>query len=174
MYRIAILSFIAVLTLSSLAHAADDRAAAAETLMNLFNVESSYETSMEQVMEMSLKMIDHQDLSAAEKIDAKKAVKASMEATLARFEWKTMKSMFVEIYAEVFTLEEIEGLITFYETPLGRTFIAKQPELTAATMHKMQGVMRDLLPKIQTEVQEALEGAREDTKKADPHAGHDH
>ena len=45
--------------------------------------------------------------------------------------------------------------------PVGRKFIAKQPALTKATMERMQGAMQELMPAIRTEVEKAVEEARE-------------
>jgi len=38
-----------------------------------------------------------------------------------------IKAMFEEVYAELFTQEEVDGLIAFYGTPVGQVFADKQP-----------------------------------------------
>ncbi len=40
-----------------------------------------------------------------------------------------IKSKFVEIYAEVFNEKEINELIVFYQSPIGKKFLKKSPEL---------------------------------------------
>jgi uncharacterized protein len=152
-----IVSALAVLVAGQVfAEETKDTRAAAEKLLELFNMEATFDQAMGQAMQMSVGMIDSQDLPESEKVEARKAVEASMKITLEKFSWDRMKGMFVDIYAEVLSLEELEGLIAFYESPIGRKFIKKQPELTSATMQKMQGLMQELMPEIQKEVEKAV------------------
>lgn len=40
----------------------------------------------------------------------------------------------VPIYAQLFTTEDLQGLLTFYKSPLGQRLLAAQPQLTQAAM----------------------------------------
>lgn len=71
--------------------------------------------------------------------------------------WKKMKPMYVEIYADTFTQEEIDDLTAFYKTPSGQSFIKKQPlvlqrtsalsqEKMNAMMGRLSGMMQQLMP----------------------------
>ena len=80
-----------------------------------------------------------------------------MKVTMEKFSWANMKELFVDIYAEVFTKEELDDIIAFYESPQGQKFVAKQPELTRLTMQKMQAVMAELVPEIQKETLKLVE-----------------
>ena len=134
---------------------------AAANLLNLMNMDKTFDKTMKQAMQMPLTMIEAQDLPAEEKDKALQSVKVSMKVIRKKFSWKNMKTMFADIYAEVLSLEELEGLIKFYESPVGQQYIKKQPELTSATMKKMQVLMQDLIPDIQKEVAKAVEEAKE-------------
>ncbi len=133
------------------------RRAAAEKLLNLFNMDQTYDQAMTQAMNMAVSMIENQDLPDAEKTNARKAVEASMGVSMEKFSWKRMKGVFVDIYADVLDLEELEGLIAFYESPIGQKFLKKQPQLSLATMEKMQLLMEEMMPDLQKAVDEALE-----------------
>jgi hypothetical protein len=133
------------------------RRAAAEKLLDLFNMDETYDQAMKQAMNMAVSMIDSQDLPEAEKANARKAVEASMGVSMEKFSWKRMKGIFVDIYAGVLDLEELEGLIAFYESPIGQKFLKKQPQLSLATMEKMQLLMEEMMPDLQKAVDEALE-----------------
>jgi hypothetical protein len=63
--------------------------------------------------------------------------------------WEKMKDLYVQVYRETFSQEEIDGLIAFYQTPVGQSFVSKQPELTKRTMTIMQQCMAPLLQRIQ-------------------------
>ena len=69
-------------------------------------------------------------------------------------EWE---EKFAKIYAAVFTTEELQGLIDFYKSPIGKKFLEKQPQLMLATMGKMSGEIEKLWPKINSEVMNAIE-----------------
>jgi len=166
---IFILAAVFLISGQGFAGAAKNSRAAADKLLTLFNMEVSYEQSMEQAVKMSLGIIDSQDLPEEVKRKAKKAAEAGMKIAMRKFTWEKMKGMFVDIYAEVFTVEELEGMIAFYESPIGRKFIKKQPQLTAATMQKMQVLMQEMMPEIQEEVKKAM--ALTKTEKSNAGAG---
>ncbi|MEA3346868.1 MAG: DUF2059 domain-containing protein [Candidatus Auribacterota bacterium] len=134
--------------------------AAAEKLLDLFNMDDSFDQSMQQAIQMPINLIESQDMPEEEKIQARKAAEASMKITMESFSWEKMKTMFIDIYAEVLSLEELDGLIEFYESPIGQKFIKKQPQLTAATMRRMQELMREMMPEIQRATQEAIEQSK--------------
>lgn len=65
-----------------------------------------------------------------------------------------MKDEMAKVYSEVFSKEELQSLGAFYQTPTGKVFTDKQPELS----EKMNGVimtkMMTATPKMQQMVQE--------------------
>ena len=133
------------------------RRGAAEKLLTLFNMDATYDQAMKQAMNMAIVMIDAQDIPEAEKVNARKAVEASITVSMEKFSWKRMKSIFLDIYAEILSLEELEGLIAFYESPIGQKFLKKQPQLSLATMEQMQLLMQEMMPDLQKAVDKALE-----------------
>ena len=153
----------AVLLVVGHALAADDvqaKRAVAEKLLNLFNMEQTYDQTMKQCIGMTTNMLASQNMTEDERKQAIASVEASTKLTLEKFSWAKMKGMFVDIYSEVLSMEELQGLVSFYESPIGQKFIAKQPELTTATMKKMQAVMQELIP----EIQKQAENAKSDSK----------
>jgi len=52
-------------------------------------------------------------------------------------------------------------MIDFFKSPVGQKWIAKQPQLQAATMQKMQAIMMQAQPRIK----EAAKKASEDKPK---------
>ena len=134
--------------------------AAAEKLLILFNVDQNYEKSMEQLIMMVENTIDAQQMSKEGKQKAKEIVTASMWSTMREMQWEKMKGVFIDIYAETFTSEELEEIVALYETPIGKKFIAKQPQLTTVTLQKMQGLIQSIMPEVQRKVQEAIEKNR--------------
>jgi hypothetical protein len=75
---------------------------------------------------------------------------AKMSAILKEeFSWDKVKNQYVQAYREMFTQEEIDGLIAFYRTPVGQSFVSKQPELMKRTMTIMQQRMTPMMQRIQ-------------------------
>ena len=60
-------------------------------------------------------------------------------------DYLSVRPIFVKIYADNFDEAELTGLIAFYKSPVGQTWIQKQPAIQAATMQAMGQIM----PKIQ-------------------------
>jgi uncharacterized protein len=63
--------------------------------------------------------------------------------------WDKMQDLYVQAYRDTFSQEEIDGLIAFYRTPVGQSFVNKQPELMKRTMTIMQQRLAPLMQKIQ-------------------------
>lgn len=81
-----------------------------------------------------------------------------MAATMAdELSWERMKPIYVQIYSESFTQEEIDGLVKFYESPAGRAFVAKMPLVLNKSMSLMQSRMDGLNQRMQAAIKETLE-----------------
>ncbi|WP_375207013.1 DUF2059 domain-containing protein [Hyphococcus sp.] len=65
------------------------------------------------------------------------------------------------VYAEVYTLEELQGVVAFYNSPVGASFLSKQSNLVDASMavsaqwaqETMPGVMARAQPRIKEMVE---------------------
>ncbi len=77
------------------------------------------------------------------------------------FVWEEMRGMYVEIYTEVFTEAEINELIDFYQSPLGRKMIDKMPELMQKSMQKTQMMMQRKMPEFQKRMRKKMEELKE-------------
>jgi uncharacterized protein len=71
--------------------------------------------------------------------------------------WAKLKPDFVAIYAETLTQEEVDGLIVFYEGPIGSALIDKTPQLTQRSMQLMQQRMGPLMQHVMQVTREEAE-----------------
>lgn len=71
-----------------------------------------------------------------------------MDAVIPSMTWEKMRPIYVSLYAETFSPEELQGLIAFYKTPVGQKWIERQPQLQTAIMEKSQVVVMDIMPPI--------------------------
>jgi Uncharacterized protein conserved in bacteria len=82
--------------------------------------------------------------------------------------WEILKPEFERLYAETYSAEELDGLLKFYQSPLGKKFIEKQPEMQRKTMMMVQQMMMRIMPKIQALTMELEKKARDAAKKTEP------
>ena len=70
--------------------------------------------------------------------------------------WDKLRPLYVQIYQESFTQEEIDGLIAFYESPAGVAFVEKMPFVMQKSMSIMQSRMAPMMEKMKAAIKEAI------------------
>jgi len=67
----------------------------------------------------------------------------------AHMSWQTMKPVYVAMYDETFTADELRPLVAFFKSPAGQAYVDKMPSLVSNTMKRMQQVVGEMMPDIQ-------------------------
>jgi uncharacterized protein len=62
--------------------------------------------------------------------------------------WQQLEQPMIAIYSSVFSEEELQGIIAFYQSDAGQKMVKRQPELMQASMAVMQEQSMLLMPKI--------------------------
>lgn len=118
-------------------------------------------TNCQQLMDSSFAQIDGmmrgQSAQAMQGKTPNAAQQAILDGFLAKgaalmreeFAWSKLEPVFLRIYAEALTQEEIEGMIAFYKTPAGQAAIKKMPVVMQKTMGEMQAIMGPFMQKFQ-------------------------
>ncbi|HZZ18028.1 MAG TPA: DUF2059 domain-containing protein [Opitutaceae bacterium] len=70
----------------------------------------------------------------------------------AQLSWENMKPLYSQVYTETFTQEEIDGLVQFYQSPIGKVFVSKVPQVMDKTQILMQSRITPLMRNLQSEV----------------------
>jgi len=70
--------------------------------------------------------------------------------------YEAIKKDFINLYSDTFTIAELKGLIVFFKSPIGKTYINKTPELTNKMIELNQKYMLDAIPKIQSFVEKMI------------------
>jgi hypothetical protein len=68
-----------------------------------------------------------------------------MQAELA---WEKMEPLYLRLYQETFSEEEVASMLDFYNTPAGKALVVKMPALVQKTMHEVQAMVSALTPKM--------------------------
>lgn len=104
---------------SRTAPVSDSLRSAVEKLSEVMNMEEVVAQTMDQMLVLQLQQQPGLLPFAA-------TLRAFFEKHMS---WQNLKTDFVQLYAEAFTLKEVQDLITFYQTPTGQKAIKKMPEL---------------------------------------------
>lgn len=137
----------------------------AEKLMNQLEVQKTMETAFQQISKMQDQMMQSSTLTPAQKekqATVREVVNAEVKDLM---NWDKIKPRFIAIYAETFSADELQGMIDFFKSPVGRSWIEKQPAIQAATMQQMQGLMMEIQPKIMEAAKRAMESEKTPEKK---------
>lgn len=133
----------------------ESRAAAARLIKVLRFVEQ-YENAIKQAEGMLATRLDEMDLPEAEKANMRQ--NSSLAPFLEKFPLGKRTSMLIDIYAEVFTVEELEEVIAFYESPTGQNFLDKKSKVDQLMKQK---VMAQVMPELQKEMADSIQKARQ-------------
>jgi hypothetical protein len=71
--------------------------------------------------------------------------------------WEKMKPVYEKIYADVFDESEIEGLLAFYNSPAGQSFVTRTPLILRKSTEAMQSRLPDLMSAIQKATQDFVQ-----------------
>ena len=146
------------------AYAAQPSAESIETLLSITRVEAlldSVYSNTEQVMRQAMSQsMAGKTLTPEQKRFLDTAPKRFADVMRDELSWASLKPMYVQIYQESFTQEEIDGLIAFYGTPTGQATINKMPVVMQKSMAGIQTRMQPFLEKMRTAIDQAIKDAQ--------------
>ena len=88
----------------------------------------------------------------------KRGSKVPWDTFMAEFDMNEFIEMVIPIYERHFTHDEIEQLIAFYESPIGKKLIKVQPQITIESMTAGQEWAKELIERVKARLPE--EGAK--------------
>jgi hypothetical protein len=81
----------------------------------------------------------------------RKKMVALMQGNLA---WEKLESMYLRIYRDSFSEEEVAGMLAFYKTPAGQAVVYKMPVMMQKVMAEVQNMMSGSAPQMQKIMEE--------------------
>lgn len=118
---------------------------ATEARKILDSLQSQVGTVMRDAVQKSLK---GKPLSLTEQQRIEETVGKMSALLQSELSWEKLEPMYLRLYQELFSAEEIAGVVAFYQTPAGQAFIKKQPELMQRVFVETQAIQRELRPKL--------------------------
>jgi hypothetical protein len=159
-FMVKLITLLASLIFASLAHGAPASLESIDRLLADTKVEKlldTMSTNVDQVMRRSMEASTQgQQLSPEQRrvIDATAA--KFVQVMREEMTWDKMRPLYVQIYQESFTQEEIDGLIAFYESPAGVAFVEKMPFVMQKSMSIMQSRLAPMMEKMKAAMKEAI------------------
>jgi hypothetical protein len=84
--------------------------------------------------------------------------------------WKVLEPEYVQLYAQTYTEDELNGIVAFYKTPAGAAMIAKSPQLSAKSIGLVQSKMAAVQPQLKQMVEDFVRESKPASTPTSPAA----
>lgn len=147
------------------AHADEStKAAKIDELMRLTKVESMTGKMGGQIRAMMMNQLNAAGLPEESHAGAAEMMNKVVAQVEERMSWDKLKPEYMKVYADVFSEEEITGIVAFYKTPIGHAMLDKMPLLMSKSMEISQRRMAGLMPEIHRQMQEVMQKSKGEKK----------
>ncbi|MRR50463.1 MAG: DUF2059 domain-containing protein [Rhodocyclaceae bacterium] len=153
-----LLSLLALALCFATSAQADDKThrQAAEDLMAATKADQAVNAVYAQMDGMFVNMVRQMKLSPEQLAIAEKHFKRSAQMVREEVTWAKLKPEVINAYVRLFTEDELKQLQAFYQSPIGKKWVEKSPELNQALMQIAQAQIQHILPKAQVVSQEMV------------------
>ncbi len=128
------------------------KASRAETMLNA--ILPQMETMQRQQFEQ---LTAGKELTAEQKAEAERIQAHNNEVMRKALAWDQMRPLYVDVYKQTFTSEDVKAIAKFYESKAGRSLLDKTPALTQNLMVAIQQKMVPVLEELRTGLKEVAE-----------------
>jgi hypothetical protein len=128
---------------------ADTHRASVEKLLILMNQDQLMEQMFPQIKQMVMQQFEQMDLTEEQTRLMEKYFDKIFNVMKEEMSWDKMKDDFILLYMSVYTEAEVNELIDFYESPIGRKTLEKLPLLMEKSVAISQKYPMNMMPKIQ-------------------------
>jgi hypothetical protein len=80
------------------------------------------------------------------------------------YNWTRLEPQYEQIYADLYTEDELDGILAFYRSPVGHAFLAKTPEATRQVLQLSKQQFDALTPQIQKLTEDYVDQLRAQPK----------
>ncbi|GGF53504.1 DUF2059 domain-containing protein [Alteromonas lipolytica] len=157
------------LCISSNALAETGQRATVEALLLASGADQMVNTMYDQMDVAMISMSRQLDIKDAEREGFEKHMKNVNQLLRDEMSWEKLRDPMIDLYMAHYTEQELQDMLAFYQSETGQAMVRKMPEVIAASMQITQGMMGDIMPKIQAMTKQYSESLRTQRakKKAD-------
>lgn len=157
MKKLLTVIILGLAVMSSTVQAAPPSSAQIERLLQVMEAQKIVDQMIPAMMQQSRMMVE-QNLAKSDTSEADKAranqVMASQEASLrAMLSWTNLKPVYLRVYSDTLSAEEVLAMTRFYESPEGRSVMQKMPQILQRTMVELQPLAQSAMEKMMADLQ---------------------
>jgi hypothetical protein len=119
----------------------------------LTNMDQEIKAGMQRGLQQSLR---GREPTAEQRAEVDKFQKKLMGIMRDELTFDKVKDIYVRVYRETFTQEEVNGLIAFYKSPAGKAYVEKVPSVMQRAGAEMQSRIGPMVQKLNIMQQEFL------------------
>jgi len=151
---------IAALFIASVGHAAPPTIESVDRLLVAAKLGASID-SMAKSVDRNIRHAAEQGIAPAKLTPADEKILSDLRTQLQalikqELSWDKIRDIFEKAYADTYTQDQINGLIAFYNSPLGQAFAEKQADITVKTGGLLQRRMMGVMVKVQGSARESV------------------
>ncbi len=146
--RIKLLSCAAALLFSLQAQAEPATRATIEKLLQVTDAAAMMDQAYLQLDQISEQMLKSSGTGLDTDPQARQMVRNINALVREELSWKQLEEPMIALYGNVFSEDELQDIIAFYQSEAGQKMLKRQPELMQGTMVMMQEQMQRLMPKM--------------------------
>lgn len=154
--KIRLISLVFILATVDFAQAAQPSDESVEKLLSLLGVDKTPALILGHMDEMTANTVREASMGHRPAGEEEKAIHTFEQKSLAvrselqeRTNYQVLKPGYVATYREVFSQDEIDQLIVFYQTPTGKMLLAKMPQATQLATAMLQQRLTPVFQRMQ-------------------------
>ena len=132
------------------ASSTDEKITLSIELMRLMNVDQTMQSMQGQLRGMLEQQFESYSTCDAATPVVREFSDALTDRMMGYLTDESLKVDIAAIYADVFTVDELRGIVDFYHSPLGKKMMERMPELMQKTMLITQDRVKSMTPELQS------------------------
>jgi len=130
-------------------------------LLSASRAQTMMDTLLPQILQMQQQQIEQfaaqRPLDARQQDQLRRIQARSSEAVRQVASWQQLRPMYVDLYKQTFTREEVLAMAEFYESPAGQGLLDKTPALMQNVMAAMQQRMQPVMQALASDIEKIVE-----------------
>lgn len=173
MKKMVVFFLVLLFALPVIASADDaNRRALAEQFLSVNKVKDQIDLMYQKIEEIIFAQLEAAEIPEEREKNLKAMQQIALDLLFEGLSWESLKEEYIQLYAETFTEEELQGIIEFSKSPLGKKMAEKSPILMQKSMEIGRQHAQQVMPQVQLAIQDYMKEniqqieQKNDTQKA--------
>ncbi|MCF6179500.1 MAG: DUF2059 domain-containing protein [Geopsychrobacter sp.] len=133
-----------------------ERRQLAEQFLNVNKVKDQVDTMYGKVEGIIVTQIEAIDIPEEREKNLLAMQQIARDLLFKGLSWDSLKEEYIQLYTETFTEEELQGIIDFSKSPLGKKMAEKSPILMQKSMEIGRQHAQQVMPQVQVAIQDYM------------------